>query len=297
MKAGATGGARARRRAVATSVARAGDELARRRRGQPVERVPAGEEPLGRRASPHPAPDGARTADARSDQRDALAERAPGPAPATVRAIATHGRACSAASAAEDAVEVGDVDRASRRPFPGDQHRPTGPASGSRPRRRRRPRPGTARRIAAWSGRRPWRDERLAEIGASGVARRDPVASPSDVRLRTNRSSRRRRNDVNRAPDQPSFGNGSSGRPARPLASRSRATLAPVVSTEPGRRSLHPAVVEVVDDRPRAVPGQDDDERLGRRRVLLDVDLAGRDVDEVAGPASIACSRPVGPHV
>ena len=32
-----------------------------------------------------------------------------------------------------------------------------------------------------------------------------------------------------------------------------------------------------------AVAGQHDDQRLGRRRVRLDVDLAGRDVDEVAG--------------
>ena len=43
------------------------------------------------------------------------------------------------------------------------------------------------------------------------------------------------------------------------------------------------SVVEVDDVRIRAVAGQDDDERLGRRRVRLDVDLAGRDVHEVAG--------------
>ena len=41
--------------------------------------------------------------------------------------------------------------------------------------------------------------------------------------------------------------------------------------------------VEVHDVRRRAVPGQDDDELRGPRRVLLDMDLAGRDVDEVAG--------------
>ena len=42
--------------------------------------------------------------------------------------------------------------------------------------------------------------------------------------------------------------------------------------------------VEIDDVRIGAVPRQHDDQRLGRRRVGLDVDLAGRDVDEVAGP-------------
>ena len=50
-----------------------------------------------------------------------------------------------------------------------------------------------------------------------------------------------------------------------------------------------------------AVPGQDHDERLVRRGVLLDVDLAGRDVDDVAGvrppsrarcPSGPTCSGP-----
>jgi len=38
-----------------------------------------------------------------------------------------------------------------------------------------------------------------------------------------------------------------------------------------------------VDDRARAVPADHDDERLAVGRVLLDVDLAGGDVDEIAG--------------
>src|SRR5262249_16616852 len=42
------------------------------------------------------------------------------------------------------------------------------------------------------------------------------------------------------------------------------------------------ALVQVVDHGARAVAGQDDHERLRLGRVLLDVDLTGRDVDEVA---------------
>src|SRR6476620_6584510 len=42
-------------------------------------------------------------------------------------------------------------------------------------------------------------------------------------------------------------------------------------------------LVEVVDDRARAVPADHDHERLAVGRVLLDVDLAGPDIDEIAG--------------
>src|SRR4051812_30070960 len=56
------------------------------------------------------------------------------------------------------------------------------------------------------------------------------------------------------------------------------------------------SLVEVVHDGARAVPADHDHERLGRRRVLLDVDLAGGDVDEIAGPGIERVLNAAGPE-
>ena len=106
-----------------------------------------------------------------------------------------------------------------------------------------------------------------------------------DVRLRTNRAPSSRTNAVSVAPDHPSFGNGCSGTPVSPFSARSCRTER-IADASAGRgdvvRAVRPAI-EVDDVRVGAVAGQDDDQRLRRRRVRLDMDLAGRDVDEVAG--------------
>ena len=128
-------------------------------------------------------------------------------------------------------------------------------------------------------------------MSSSRVARTIQSRS-GDVRLRTNRSSPRSRT-LNVAPDQPSVGKrslGDAGQPVLGQQVRERA-VPPARSRRGGAdsarrrhvvRAVRPAV-EVLHVRVGAVAGQDDDERLGRRGVLLDVDLAGRDVDEVAG--------------
>ena len=99
------------------------------------------------------------------------------------------------------------------------------------------------------------------------------------------------------APDQPSVGNACSGLSSRPcsVSSSSRVrSRQPTTIGSAGRRDVVAAVraaVEVHDVRIGAVPGQDDDQRLVRRGVLLDMDLAGRDVDDVAGAAPPSRAR------
>src|SRR4029079_7542062 len=118
---------------------------------------------------------------------------------------------------------------------------------------------------------------------ATSFVARAIQSTARDVRLITKRSSPRR-TAVSVAPDQPSFGKGSSGSSPRPFASRS-ACSERVAEASAGRRDVVRAVgtaVEVDDVRIRAVAGQDDDEQLRLRGVRLDVDLAGGDVDEVA---------------
>src|SRR5207249_2076949 len=65
-----------------------------------------------------------------------------------------------------------------------------------------------------------------------------------------------------------------------PRAGRSASEGANPDWTAPRYRS---SLVEVVDDRARAVPRDHDDKELRPGRVLLDVDLARGDIDEVAG--------------
>jgi hypothetical protein len=101
-------------------------------------------------------------------------------------------------------------------------------------------------------------------------------STAADVRLRTKRSCPRW-SAVSVAPDQPSFGNGASGTPASPFRSRSWRTEN-VADPLAGRRDVARAVgtpVEVDDVRIGTIARQHDDERLARRRIGLDVDLAG----------------------
>src|SRR4051794_4798449 len=142
------------------------------------------------------------------------------------------------------------------------------------------PRYGATSGSARWI----WLPATSPSRSATSFVARATQSTDRDVRLRMNRSSPRR-SEVSVAPDQPSFGKASSGTSSRRYRSRSWRREY-VIDASTGRRHVVGAVgsaVEVDDVRIRAVAGQHDDERLRVGRVGLDVDLAGGDVDEIAG--------------
>ena len=133
-----------------------------------------------------------------------------------------------------------------------------------------------------------------SRIAVSPVARTIQSVT-GEVRLSTNRASSRSMIE-NVAPDQPSVGNGCSGRMWR---SKRRSSSGSVsrggAAIRWGAGAVGPAV-EVHDVGVGAVAREHDHQRLRGGGVRLHVDLAGRDVDEVAGSGLQRCSVPP-PHV
>src|SRR6185503_8485751 len=137
------------------------------------------------------------------------------------------------------------------------------------------PTPRCGRRTGPGSCGRAWARTASRSSGTSPVSR--AIQSSARLsRLITNLAPSPRSRRVIRAPDQPSVWSGSSATPVSPLAARTSARGGYVIA------AVGPAV-DVDHVRIRAVPGEHDDQRLVGRRVLLDVDLARRDVHEVAG--------------
>ena len=226
-------------------------------RRQPVEGVPAGQEPLADRvALGGVAPSAERRVS--SVSRSGSGHHGGGGSPSRSAAassdLAPGQRVEPGDPRRSRAIGRGDVDdRVVARALPGDRARSTGRASGSRPRRRRRrrrrdtaiERSPRRRPASRWpTGR---RQPRLADLV---VARRpdDPVRS-GDVRLRTNRSSPRSRTRERRA--GPAVGREAVARGRRSGRARSAGPRAggraswsrrgARLSTVPARRARRPA--------------------------------------------------------
>ena len=248
----------------------------------------------------------------RRQEREPLGERAPrwrrrtGPLRLR-RAISLHGSEWSYGDPVEQAVgRVEPEGRLVGRSLPGDElgrevgHEDRGrPVLVDAPLRGRRPRPARRGAQPDWSE--PVPASHASRISSSAVAAAIQ-SSAGGAALEDEPLARPARWTLNVEPDQPSVGNGRSGTPARPCsASRSSSGRSRQLGHAVGRggsargrhveRAVRP-VVHVLHVRVGAVAGQDDDERLGRRGVLLDVDLAGRDVDEVAGRGVEAVLEP-----